>query len=66
MSANEREREANARLIAAAPDLLAALHRLLNMTDHPMVNWPTESLPACYEAQVQAHAAIAKAEGGAA
>lgn len=51
------EREANARLIAAAPDLLAALKTLCaayeacNGEDHP--------------AYKQARAAIAKAEGGA-
>ena len=46
------EREANARLIAAAPDLLEALHKIVNNWDnlHP-------------KDRQQARAATAKAEG---
>lgn len=43
--------EANARLIAAAPDLLAALKGILAITDRNHVAWHA------------AHAAIAKANG---
>lgn len=50
------EAEANARLIAAAPDLLAALKAMLNRygdkTEHPFC-----------DASISARAAIAKAEG---
>lgn len=44
-------READARLIAAAPDLLGALKGILAITDRQHVAWD------------RAHAAIAKAEG---
>ena len=60
---------ANARLIAAAPDLLEALKRMASIIDkmgdmpdgfiHPS---PWQTLK-CEEALTQAHAAIAKAEG---
>ena len=53
------ERDANARLIAAAPDLLAALRQVVasafpNPTEHPAMS----------AAWKVAEAAIAKAEGG--
>ena len=63
------EGEANARLIAAAPDLLEALKRMASIIDkmgdmpdgfiHPS---PWQTLK-CEEALTQARAAIAKAEG---
>jgi hypothetical protein len=48
---SRQEAEANARLIAAAPDLLAALKGILVITDRDHVVWDA------------ARAAIAKAEG---
>lgn len=48
--ANESEAESNARLITAAPDLLAACHAALEMGDD-------------FEAEKLVRAAIAKAEG---
>lgn len=52
--------DANARLIAAAPDLLAALHRAVN---HLIMDGVScDDAP---QALRQARAAIAKAEGGA-
>jgi len=50
---------ANARLIAAAPDLLAALKRLLPM----MYQAPVGHQPDCRCVTCEARAAIAKAEG---
>lgn len=58
-SHNENHGDANARLVAAAPDLLAACRKLLNVL---------ESEPECaiYRAHAElARAAIAKATGGA-
>ena len=46
----------NARLIAAAPDLLAALERIMNAADHGTVKMRSEL-------GIQASAAIAKAKG---
>lgn len=58
---NLEERLANARLIAAAPDLLAALCSLMDaVSDMPIV--PSNCWPDEWEA---ARAAIAKAKGGA-
>lgn len=51
------EMEANKRLLAAAPDLLAAMRRAVN---HLIMNQPCSDAP---EALAQARAAIAKAEG---
>lgn len=50
---------ANARLIAAAPDLLAALTRLLDSPDLGLESLEPETIEACE----QAHAALAKARG---
>ena len=55
--------EANARLIAAAPDLLAALKHLLAFVEaHTEAG---EVIPPYTVEHVRARAAIAKAEGGA-
>ncbi len=54
----DAESEANARLIAAAPDLLAALETLLNATND------VDGLRGCSERDLAAKA-IAKAKGGA-
>jgi hypothetical protein len=48
--------EADARLIAAAPDLLEALREAADYTRHPDYDWPVE-----FSHRVSA--AIAKAEG---
>ena len=56
------EIEANARLIAAAPELLAALQQLLDeQEDAPLERRRTEWAEAC----ARARRAIAQAEGGA-
>jgi len=52
---------ANAVLAQAAPELLAALQRLLNISEHPLVDWPS-NLP-IDEIRDQARVAIAKAKG---
>jgi hypothetical protein len=54
---DDDEAKANARLIAAAPDLLAALKALLFNAQHG------NGLDAHYRAQGEALVAIAKAEG---
>lgn len=54
LDAREAECEANARLIAAAPDLLSALEWAVNSQPEDADSWVTE-----------ARAAIAKAKGGA-
>src|SRR5438105_8386535 len=51
--------EANAYLIAAAPDLLAALQVLVNLASHPLID--VSGLPAYAERLEDARAAIAKA-----
>ena len=59
---------ANARLIAAAPDLLAALERLANIADEGAVMRHETGKPAWSfidEVKQSARAAIAKATGGA-
>jgi len=50
--------EGDARLIQAAPQLLVALHRLLNLTTHPLFIEPID-LPAWKEVTSQARAVIA-------
>jgi len=60
------EREANARLIAAAPDLLAALRELIEHSYSPMSGDPATDVPLQRKhnaALAGARAAIAKAEG---
>lgn len=64
---NDRQTEANARLIAAAPDLLAALEALLRngmggVTCDPAATYCPEYSG---EVLIAARAAIAKAKGGA-
>ena len=58
------EGEANARLIAAAPELLAALKRLSGLYDGIYVKISDDEMAACREAWAEADTAIAKAEGG--
>jgi len=56
----DNEARANARLIAAAPELLAALERMADA-------WPAQTPDSPhFDAHIQARAAIAKAKGGAA
>ena len=59
------EGEANNRLIAAAPDLLAALKDMVNETKAVMADLDTMDMlcPALCEAVGKAQAAISKAEG---
>ena len=54
---------ANARLIAAAPDLLAALRELVTLWDSPEPFTGADALQAIGEATERARAAIRKAEG---
>ena len=56
---------ANARLIAAAPDLLAALRELVTLWDSPEPFTGADALQAIGEATERARAAIAKAREGA-
>jgi hypothetical protein len=65
MNGNPMEREANARLIAAAPDLLAALQKYslpidVNNIALSCIEFGSEAV----ERELQRRAAIAKAEGG--
>lgn len=56
--------QANARLIAAAPDLLAALDSILSVSDHDGYGARTDAqIPMLRAALAQARAAIAKAKG---
>lgn len=57
---NTDQKAANAHLIAAAPDLLAALRSLVDQLGH--VDWPSAQDVAAFD---EAKAAIAKATGGA-
>jgi hypothetical protein len=57
MAHDREEQEANARLIAAAPELLAALKSIR------LLLWPLESIPGWTERVAAADVAIAKAEG---
>ena len=59
------EARANARLIAAAPDLLAALRELVTLWDSPEPFTGADALQAIGEATERARAAIAKAREGA-
>lgn len=56
--------DANARLVAAAPDLLAALSRLLDRAAHQLDTSATHDGLENIDAVVAALAAIAKATGG--
>lgn len=56
-------REGNARLIAAAPDLLEAVHSLLAVVTDPVTG---EALMGCGDAVRDGITALEKAEGGAA
>jgi|688.fasta_scaffold25735_16 hypothetical protein len=56
---------ANARLIAAAPDLLVALERLANAVDVHCRAITTAALIELDDAMINARAAISKATGGA-
>lgn len=58
-------RQANARLIAAAPDLLKALKRFINPTGHTDACWELKKYGArdCTKACLQAKDAIEKATG---
>ena len=58
----EKEAVSNARLIAAAPDMLAALQLALRYLEHPDVQAMPFALPASVPAG-RVRAAIAKAEG---
>ncbi len=55
--------QANARLIASAPDLLAALKRMLTANERYFVKDGTDDVAEVGKARNQAAAAIAKAEG---
>jgi hypothetical protein len=58
--------EANARLIASAPDLLAALDAMVNMIDYAVAAKMNGSISNCCPTTEKARAAIAKAKVGAA
>ena len=55
------EERANARLIAAAPELLAALRGIMSTDDLSRNDWPSDTMAIL----TIARAAIAKVEGGA-
>jgi hypothetical protein len=58
--------DADARLIAAAPELLAALQAILHDTTHDLVGLPRdEALELIFAIADTAHAAIQRATGGA-
>ena len=59
----KNEAEANARLIAAAPDLLKAMKRLDRLYKGICMMVPDDEMAACQEVWAEADAAIAKAEG---
>lgn len=57
-------KDEDARLIAAAPDLLAALQAILHDTTHDLVGLPRdEALELIFTVADTAHAAITKATG---
>jgi len=58
----KKEVEANARLIAASPDLLATLEKVANCSRYPM-NEPENMAHALNTLRELARSAIAKAEG---
>jgi hypothetical protein len=64
-ASDRAEAVANAALIAAAPDLLAALERLANAVDAHCRAITTAALIELDDATIDARAAIAKAKGGA-
>ena len=59
VTGNKERRKANARLIAAAPDLLAAL----KLCADKLALWPEGSNPEFFPSLKAARAALAKAEG---
>lgn len=63
MGIPDDEIKANARLIIAAPDLLAALKELSSLYDGIYVKISDDEMRLCKEVWTRAEAAIAKAEG---
>jgi len=64
VSSKREEREANTRLIAAAPDLLAALNQLNDATERQLEHATIDHMNALTAALRSARKAIAKAESG--
>jgi hypothetical protein len=62
---NEETAAANAAIIAAAPELLAALERLANAVDAHCRDITTAALIELDDATINSRAAISKATGGA-
>lgn len=60
---DEHEAEANAQLIAAAPDLLDAVQNLMGLFDTPVVRRRLKDDALYPEVIIQARAAVARAKG---
>lgn len=60
-NAPDAERDANAKLIAAAPELLAALQAFVEMVDHDTIRVTNEGRETLIEATAAANDSIAKA-----